>query len=365
MVGVEWNFNDYLLGKFRFDEFKVYDQNKIACFDLDGTLISCKSGKKYPIDENDWSFFSDSVVKDVQYYHENQYQIVIVTNQSGLTDNEKRCRQWKIKLENIVSIINVPIIILSSTSHDKYRKPLPSFWDVIEKTFIKKNVDKSKSFYCGDACGRPLDHSDCDLKFALNSGVKFYTPEELFNKAAVKIPQIIYPVHDEIKKFTQNNNQVFVKKDKEIILLVGLQGSGKSTYSDILVNVHGYVRINQDTLKTKSKCLTEAKKQMGLDASIVVDNTNSSKDTRAEYIKLAQKYNYTVRCFVFDVSLEFAMHNTTYRMYKYDKTSIPKIAYAMYKKYYVEPKKEEGIDSIEKIHPYIEKYESDYLMFLL
>ena len=172
-------------------------------------------------------------------------------------------------------------------------------------------------------------------------------------------------MHDEIKKFTQNNNQVFVKKDKEIILLVGLQGSGKSTYSDILVNVHGYVRINQDTLKTKSKCLTEAKKQMGLDASIVVDNTNSSKDTRAEYIKLAQKYNYTVRCFVFDVSLEFAMHNTTYRMYKYDKTSIPKIAYAMYKKYYVEPKKEEGIDSIEKIHPYIEKYESDYLMFLL
>lgn len=51
--------------------------------------------------------------------------------------------------------------------------------------------DKSKSFYCGDAAGRKdgkhKDFSDSDLynilyvrKFALNVGLEFKTPENLF-----------------------------------------------------------------------------------------------------------------------------------------------------------------------------------------
>jgi hypothetical protein len=36
------------------------------------------------------------------------------------------------------------------------------------------------SFYCGDAAGRKSDFSSDDLLFALNTGLKFYTPEMLF-----------------------------------------------------------------------------------------------------------------------------------------------------------------------------------------
>jgi len=50
-----------------------------------------------------------------------------------------------------------------------------------------------KSFFCGDAAGRssrfgsngqPIkkDHSCCDRLFAMNIGLKFYTPEEYFLK---------------------------------------------------------------------------------------------------------------------------------------------------------------------------------------
>lgn len=55
-------------------------------------------------------------------------------------------------------------------------------WDL----FIELNgkVDLKKSFYCGDAAGRKdgkkKDFSDSDLKFALNVGVKFLTPQNLF-----------------------------------------------------------------------------------------------------------------------------------------------------------------------------------------
>lgn len=40
-----------------------------------------------------------------------------------------------------------------------------------------------ESFYCGDAAGRkgpPKDFTDSDLKFALNLGLPFFTPEQLF-----------------------------------------------------------------------------------------------------------------------------------------------------------------------------------------
>lgn len=43
-----------------------------------------------------------------------------------------------------------------------------------------------ESFYCGDAAGRPKtatrpkDFNDTDLKFALNVGLPFLTPEQFF-----------------------------------------------------------------------------------------------------------------------------------------------------------------------------------------
>jgi bifunctional polynucleotide phosphatase/kinase len=37
-----------------------------------------------------------------------------------------------------------------------------------------------KSFFVGDAAGRKGDHSDTDRKWAINAGLRFHVPEELF-----------------------------------------------------------------------------------------------------------------------------------------------------------------------------------------
>lgn len=76
-----------------------------------------------------------------------------------------------------------------STHLDKYRKPSVYFWRKFEErlNFESKEVDYESSFYCGDCAGRKMnpttkaaDLKDSDFKFAMNIGVKFVTPEELF-----------------------------------------------------------------------------------------------------------------------------------------------------------------------------------------
>lgn len=38
-------------------------------------------------------------------------------------------------------------------------------------------IDMAESYFVGDAAGRPGDHSGTDRKWAMNAGLKFYTPE--------------------------------------------------------------------------------------------------------------------------------------------------------------------------------------------
>lgn len=87
------------------------------------------------------------------------------------------------KFTLIQSDIGLPMLFLAATNDDKYRKPSTAAWD----WFVSKNgldkVNKSASFYCGDAAGRPKtdtkpkDFSDGDRKFAINIGLNFKLPE--------------------------------------------------------------------------------------------------------------------------------------------------------------------------------------------
>lgn len=43
-------------------------------------------------------------------------------------------------------------------------------------------IDKQKSFYVGDAAGRPHDHGADDRLFAENIGVRFMTEQEFFTQ---------------------------------------------------------------------------------------------------------------------------------------------------------------------------------------
>ena len=80
---------------------------------------------------------------------------------------------------------------------------------------------------------------------------------------------------------------------KTMIIMMGLQGSGKSTFYEKYLS-KDHVRVNLDTLKTRNKehllideCLSEGK-------NFAIDNTNPTRADRARYISLAQENGYYI-----------------------------------------------------------------------
>jgi len=251
--------------------------------------------------------------------------------------------------------LDIEIKVFCSTGKNKYRKPLPTI-----KKFFPEKLSKS-SFYCGDAAGRIGDFEDTDYKFAINCDLNFKTPEHFFldkNDTGI-IPDYCIDEHNNnTKEFN------FTSKTKEMIIMVGYPGSGKSSISKILKKDYNYIIINQDTLKTKTKCIKEAENNMKKGNCVVIDATNPKRETRKEWIKLAKSNKYTVRIIQMTTSLAQSKHNNIYRSWKNDVDLVPDIAYNTYKKYYEKPDK--IYEDVEEIisHDMLEVNEKDYYMYL-
>jgi len=51
---------------------------------MDDTIITRKSGAKFPKNADDWLFLNDKVVPKIKELAEEGYKIVIFTNQAGI-----------------------------------------------------------------------------------------------------------------------------------------------------------------------------------------------------------------------------------------------------------------------------------------
>jgi len=208
------------------------------------------------------------------------------------------------------------VIMLSA--NDLYRKPLCTPWEMIETHFNDGVAcDKSASFYCGDAAGRvpPVvkkkDFSASDLKFALNLGIPFQTPEELFQGLPQKYDTKFAFDPRELGK-APADFPVPALTSLTLILCVGPPGSGKSSLATEQFPM--CERVNQDTLKTKSKCVKACEDALKAGKSVIVDNQNTSPSDRAPYLALAKKYNASSIAVHIDVPKEMCFHLNSYRL---------------------------------------------------
>jgi DNA 3'-phosphatase len=150
---------------------------KLACFDLDHTFITTKSGNTFPKNADDWILFNNTVENKIKELIKQKYQIVIFSNQSNMDKSEKKYSDFIDKFNNINKIFNNKIELVVAFGKNEYRKPDIGMWEFYTKN---RNVDIEKSFYVGDAAGRKNDFSDSDKKFAENIGISFHLPDDFF-----------------------------------------------------------------------------------------------------------------------------------------------------------------------------------------
>lgn len=154
---------------------------KIASFDMDDTIITRKSGAKFPKNADDWLLLHDKVKPTIQKLDKDGFKIVIFTNQAGIQKGKTTAEEIKKKVANIAKEIGVEMQVFVASAEDEYRKPGTAMWNILaNQQNGKTKIDMKASFYCGDAAGRKTathkDFSDSDFKFALNVGIDFKTP---------------------------------------------------------------------------------------------------------------------------------------------------------------------------------------------
>lgn len=355
---------------------------KLALFDLDGTLITTASGKKFGGDPADWKWWDPSVPTRLRTLHAEGYVVRILSNQGGMTiqpdpkskapRTPKRLPQWKQKVAAILTQLDLPTTVYAATGKDMFRKPRPGMWKEVcsDLGVSKDDVDVKASFFVGDAGGRlalpasggrkatAKDFSCSDRNFAHNVGIQYQTPEEFFLGEEPREFQRDFDLasYPEPVSTAEGDSCVFFEKtnDKDIVLFCGPPGAGKSTFYWRYLKPLGYERVNQDLLKTKDKCLKAAREHLEEGDSVAVDNTNADPETRGQWIELAQKHKVPIRCVWFKTPLSVAEHNNAVRSMNRElnpegRDSLPQLAFRSFSGRFQAPKSGEGFQDVVEV----------------
>ncbi|KAK7689194.1 hypothetical protein QCA50_007885 [Cerrena zonata] len=272
---------------------------KVAAFDLDGCLIESSFGKKQ--DPSTFKWWRPIVPNKLKSLYEEGYTIVIFTNQALRGD--KAIDNWKKKIPYIASALSeVPFHLYAATAKNGYRKPMPGMWYALEALFREDGVtiDSDKSFFVGDAAGRAGDFASTDRKLALNIGIPFSTPEEYFlglPAAPYKLPGFnVSTLPTNLPSYTPSSTPLVPTNGaQEIVLFAGMPSLGKTSFFKKHFEPAGYIHVNQDTLKSRDKCIKRVEQVMKEGRSCVVDNTNRDQVTRKYYIDLSQRHRVPIR----------------------------------------------------------------------
>lgn len=127
---------------------------------------------------------------------------------------------------------------------------------------------------------------------------------------------------------------------KEVILMIGYPGSGKTTYAKSLSDYH---RVDGDLLKTAAAMKRDAVKYIET-KSIIFDCLSSTIKKRAEFIEFAKKHGIPVRAIWIKTTMEESMRRNKER-----DSPVPNVVFYVYKKNFVPPSLEEGFAEIKVI----------------
>jgi bifunctional polynucleotide phosphatase/kinase len=104
---------------------------KIASFDMDDTIITRKSGAKFPKDAYDWLLLNDKVGPKIKELSDDGYKIVIFTNQAGIQKGHTKASDIKTKVQDIALNLRVEMQVFVAAHEDEFRKPGSRMWECL------------------------------------------------------------------------------------------------------------------------------------------------------------------------------------------------------------------------------------------
>ncbi|XP_057260350.1 bifunctional polynucleotide phosphatase/kinase [Pezoporus wallicus] len=304
----------------------VIPSSRIAGFDLDGTLITTKSGKVFPTGPDDWRILYPEVPRKLKELQREGYKVVVFTNQLGISRGRLKCPQFKAKVEAVTQCLGGGLQVLVATGPGLYRKPVLGMWDhLCQEANGDVTVSVPDSIYVGDAAGRPQnwapgrkkkDFSCSDRLFAINAGLRFHTPEEFFlgwAPAPFDLPTFDPRQLDPSAPLYDPPDEPLISSSPEVVVAVGYPGAGKSTFLKTHFVPAGYVYVNRDTLGSWQSCVAACEAALAQGRSVAIDNTNPDPESRQRYVACARAAAVPCRCLHFTASLEQAQHNCRFR----------------------------------------------------
>lgn len=380
-----WKADDYAL-------FREQTSIKIAAFDLDSTLITTRSRGKFPKSPTDWRLLNSRVAPNLAELDSKGFVFVIFTNQAGVGNGRIEESFIRTRLDGVMSDLAVDAGVYVATGKDHFRKPGTAMWDqFVQRLGGVEKIDAKASFYVGDAAGRPQrndapkDFSDSDLRFAINIGLQFRTPEQHFegrSDQAVSTdklqgfdPRALVARHQmplledstdleaimrEIVSPPEIVNDILLGASQPdssptmqtMILMHGRPASGKTTFVKRHLGPKGYVWINQDTLHTFTRCIRLTREALNAGKSVVIDNTNADKNARSKYIDVAKGFpNVKVICLCLQTADDVAKHLNLIRERESEGVipHVPVVAYHAFAKRQEEPSTSEQIDRVGQV----------------
>jgi predicted kinase len=135
-------------------------------------------------------------------------------------------------------------------------------------------------------------------------------------------------------------------KRVEAVILMGIQGSGKSTFYDQRF-AKTHLRISMDLAGTRARERRLMEECIVKRQDYVVDNTNSVASQRKIYIEAAKLAGFRVRGYFFPPDIKEALKRNAAREGK-AKVPVPGIFRTL--KYFQTPSFEEGFDELWEVH---------------
>ncbi|KAL3801506.1 hypothetical protein HJC23_000944 [Cyclotella cryptica] len=361
---------------------EITPRTKVAGFDLDQTLVQWRCSG-WPNRPEHYELWSNKVITKLRTLHDDGYKLVIFSNQGGIRGAFQGKNATRVKgiIDWIANLIDRPLFAVCSTKKDGgYHKGNPGMWAVMENVCndgVEARPDLS--FFVGDADGsggnaidpkqREYQAEGVDKMFAENVGqlrgvvMNFFTPDNFFGRSNAGSRRALATIGSSPRL----SKEVIASRasllggyigSPVLLVLCGVQGSGKTTVGQFLANDNpSWRHYSQDTIcngrpgkRQAVEAATIASLNEGI--SVVVDRMHLDPEQRSHFIKIGKQCNVQVHALVMMASKEEVHERVMKRSNhpgKVEGEHGARIAVASLAKLTI-PTYEEGLDLISYTH---------------